>query len=82
VVWFKWTAPGSGTATVNTLGSGYDTVLTVYDGRTEVDCNDDAQGGTQSIVVFNAVEGTTYYFEVAAYDGNDPGTAQLEVTLS
>ena len=29
-VWYEWTAPAYGTLTVNTIGSGFDTVLAVY----------------------------------------------------
>ena len=50
-VWWSWTAPTSGSVMIDTIGSGFDTVLAVYTGR-EVDaltglaCNDDIGGGT------------------------------------
>ena len=31
-VWYKWTAPVTGTATVSTAGSNFDTLLGVYKG--------------------------------------------------
>jgi hypothetical protein len=81
-VWFTWTAPADGTASVDTFGSNYDTVLTVFADRTEVDCNDDTPTTLQSLVTFQAVAGTTYYFEVAVYSTGGPGMAQLEVTMT
>lgn len=52
-VWFKWTAPISGIATVSTVGSDFDTVLGVYKGTsvsslTEVGSNDDAGDANQA----------------------------------
>ena len=31
-VWYRWTAPGSGLAVIDTVGSTFDTVLAVYTG--------------------------------------------------
>jgi hypothetical protein len=39
-VWFRFTAPGSGTAVFST-GGGLDSVMAVYRGGTELGCNDD-----------------------------------------
>src|SRR5207247_170504 len=65
-VWWSWTAPSAGTATISTAGSSFDTLLGVFTGSsvsalTLVAQNDDAGGGpTTSLVTFNAVSGTTY----------------------
>jgi len=73
-VWWRWTAPASGQATINTNGSGFDTLLGVYTGSsvgslTLVASDDDEGDGTQSLVTFNAVSGTTYRIAVDGYGG-------------
>ncbi len=72
-VWFRWTAPSSGTATVDTLSSSFDTLLGVYTGSavnqlTTITSNDDCCGGTQSKASFSAVAGTTYQIAVDGYN--------------
>ncbi|HEU6445030.1 MAG TPA: PASTA domain-containing protein [Gaiellaceae bacterium] len=81
-VWFRWTAPAGGEATVDTCGSAFDTLLAVYTGSavnalTEVGSNDD-ECGLQSRVVFAATEGTTYRIAV---DGLDAETGIFQVQL-
>ena len=70
-VWYTYTPPISGTVTLDTSGSSYDTVLTVYTGAcgapVEVACNDDTAGGQLSTLSFVATGGTTYLVEVADY---------------
>ncbi|MEA3200284.1 MAG: hypothetical protein QOE90_1712 [Thermoplasmata archaeon] len=84
-VWFTWTAPGSGTATVSTVSGSttYDTVLAVYTGTsltglTNLACNDDFSG-TQSQLTFTCTAGTTYRIQVGGYQGAT-GTAALSVS--
>jgi hypothetical protein len=72
-VWYRWTAPSSGSATIDTIGSSFDTLLAVYTGSavnslTEIASNDDS-GGLQSRVTFTAVSGTTYQIAVDGYNG-------------
>src|SRR4051794_16631908 len=77
-VWYKWTPQASGTTTIDTAGSNFDTLLAVYTGGavnslTEVASNDDADGGLQSKVSFTANAGTTYRIAVdgvAGFAGN------------
>jgi hypothetical protein len=75
-VWFKWTAPRSGTVGVDTCGSGFDTLLAVYTGTelanlTPVASNDDGSGSCapQSRLTFPAVANTKYRIAVDGKDG-------------
>ncbi|MCW5548599.1 MAG: immunoglobulin domain-containing protein [Opitutaceae bacterium] len=72
-VWWRWTAPSSGSMTITTLGSNFDTVLAVYTGGvfTEVTANDDVDPGVirTSTVTFNATADTTYHIAVDGWDG-------------
>ena len=73
-VWWKWVAPSSGIATVDTIGSGFDTLLGVYTG-TAVDNlvpiaqDDESGGGGTSALAFNATSGATYFIAVDGYRG-------------
>jgi hypothetical protein len=80
-VWYKYVSPATGPLTISTCGSGFDTVLSVYDTNTcpggtgsEVACNDDAPAGQgcgirQSLVEIDATTGNTYYIRIAGYEG-------------
>ena len=86
-VWYRWTAPNSGTATISTAGSNYDTLLAVYTGSavngltlpSESFRNDDEVPFSvfTSRVEFPAVAGTTYQIAVDGWGGD-----QGDVTLS
>jgi hypothetical protein len=72
-VWYQWQAPSSGSVTIDTLGSNFDTTLAVYTGSsvsglTLIASNDDDNGLT-SRVVFNAVNGTLYRIAVDGFSG-------------
>jgi hypothetical protein len=83
-VWYKFTAPGNGKVTFDTLGSSIDTLMAVYTGTavsalTLVASNDEADpasGIHTSRVQFNAAAGTTYYIAVDGYAG-EAGTIVL-----
>ena len=73
-IWFTWTPPASGPATIGTAGSSFDTVLGVYTGSSvnalsAVAGNDDAAGaaGVQSAVSFFATAATVYRVAVDGY---------------
>jgi hypothetical protein len=76
-VWFAWTPRCSGNVIVDTIGSEYDTVLSVHGACPEpgnahtITCNDDAGGvfDPASIVTFDYTAGQTYYIRVAGYNG-------------
>lgn len=74
-VWYSYTAAQTIHLSAHTLGSDYDTGLSVYTGTlgslSQIACNDDA-GGLHSHVRFTAVAGETYYFMVGAF-ASGPG---------
>ena len=82
-VWYRWTAPATRTATFETDGSDFDTLLAVYLGsRVEeldvVAANDDTGGAVTSRVRFARGEGTVYVSRLTATAGARVGRAQLE----
>ena len=74
-VWWKWTAPRTGRVQLDTQESSFDTLLAVYTGvivtgLTEVASNDDLELTTfqlKSRLVFDAVQGKTYYIAVDGF---------------
>jgi len=84
-VWYSWTAPSSGSVTMGTAGSAFDTVLAVYTGSslgalTAVAANDNRTTGvTDSQVTFQAVAGTVYRIAV---DGKSGASGNLTITGS
>ena len=71
-VWYRWTVPASGLASVDLSGSSFDTVLAVYtgpslDSLTLVAENDDSEEGFSSRIVFEAIAGTTYHLAVDGF---------------
>lgn len=87
-VWWKWTAPASGSVTLDCRGSYYDTTLSVYTGTslgalTTMVSNDDIDPGVvqASKVTFNVTTGTVYYFGVDGFDA-DTGGITLNLALS
>ena len=86
-VWWTWTAPASGTVTIDTLGSKFDTLLAVYTGTTvsaltPVASNDDApNAGVTSKVSFAATAGRAYQIAVDGYGGAS-GSIALRLAMS
>jgi hypothetical protein len=75
-VWYRWTAPTSGTFSFDTRGSRIDSVLSVYVGASVTDlervaANDDDAflGCCTSRVGFTAAAGQTYHLAVDVYYG-------------
>ena len=82
--WWTWIAPESGTVTLDTFGSSFDTVLAAYTGDSlatlvEVASNDDSGGTAQSEIIFSAVAGTAYQIAV---DGFSTATGDIALNLS
>ncbi len=87
-VWWVLTPPASGTVTIDTCGSDFDTILSVYDdcpGGIDdlIVCNDDMSStacpsnGLNSRVTFAGVQGNTYYVRVASF-----GTVRGNIVLN
>jgi subtilisin family serine protease len=72
-VWWSWTAPSTGTFTLATTGSSFDTTLAIYTGSAVntlavVGSNDDQSKSLRtSKVVVSVVSGTTYRIAVDGY---------------
>lgn len=86
--WWRWTAPATGSVTLDCRGSYYDTTLGVYTGTalsalTTVASNDDINPGIvqASSVSFTVTTGTVYHFGVDGFDA-DTGGIVLNLTLS
>lgn len=83
-IWYTWTAPTTGVATLDTYGSTFDTLLAVYTGTvvsnlTQVAANDDDNSNDPNLVTnhfffskvrFNAVAGTNYQIAVDGFGGD------------
>jgi uncharacterized repeat protein (TIGR01451 family) len=74
-VWWRWTAPGAGQVSVDTHGSGFDTLLAVYTGTSvstlsavAANDNDGSAGGTSSLL-FEALAGQEYEIAVDSASG-------------
>lgn len=73
-VWYRFTAMASGILFLQTYGSDYDTILSIWSGGCGAlvpeGCNDDAPGSPQSSLTFPAGKGITYHIRIAAYNGD------------
>ncbi|MCA9928794.1 MAG: pre-peptidase C-terminal domain-containing protein [Anaerolineales bacterium] len=91
--WYQFTASEHGLITIDTNGSNYDTVVSVFKDGDPIDgtpicddlqpvaCNDDANGLT-SRVQFTAVKGTTYYVQFASWNTGLSGNGELRFALT
>ncbi len=83
-VWLQWTAPSSGLALFNTLGSSFGTLLAVYQGSSLLNLTPAASDGddgpySSSSVAFFAAAGQTY---VIAVDGVRPQSGDIVLSWS
>jgi hypothetical protein len=85
-VWFAFTPTQNQRLEANTVGSNYDTTLSVYTGARGAlvshGCNDDSNGTLQSRVRFDAVAGTTYFFEVSSFFPVTPANLVFNLVLA
>src|SRR5205814_1659866 len=73
-VWASWVAPATGIVTISTAGSGFDTLLGVYQGQnlstlTLVENDDNTAGYHNSSVTFNAIAGAEYVISIGGFGG-------------
>jgi hypothetical protein len=84
-VWYRYTPSADGFVNANTLGSDYDTTLSVYSGARgaldQIACNDDF-GGLESSVTWEAVAGTTYHLMAGSFFDSPGGNLSLTVQES
>ncbi len=83
-LWWTWTAPGDGQATVTTDGSDFDTVLAVYRGTVlgglvPVAADDDGGSGVNSLATFPITRDAVYAVVVDGYRGR-AGAIRLRVS--
>jgi M6 family metalloprotease-like protein len=83
-VWYKFTAPDSGTLHLSTVGSDFDTLLSVWKGSegslSQVACDDDSGGNGASYLSTPVTAGTVYYLEVAGKQG--PGLLNFSLDFT
>ncbi len=81
-VWYTFTSPGTGNATVSLCGSSFDTKISVFSGTCGslvcIGGNDDSCG-LQSQLTFSATNGTTYYVLVHGFSSST-GSFTLSLT--
>ena len=83
--WWSWTPTTSGTYTIDTRGSSFDTVLAIYTGSsvtglTNLNCNDDiSTSDVDSTITRSFTAGTTYRIQVGGYNGAT-GTLRLNIS--
>lgn len=90
-VWWQWTAPSTGTVTIDTLECNLDTLLTVYSGSPsnnppwdELDMvaqNNNVPNSRSSRVIFQTEAGRTYQINVAGYYSNSRGNIVVRLSL-
>ena len=91
-IWWRWTAPATGLAQVDTIGTTFNTRLSVYTGTllpalklVAANLGSDATPNFESVVRFQAVAGTSYSICVDGYTDPDTGvteTGPIALTVS
>lgn len=86
-VWYHWTAPASGTTTVETCATSIDSILAVYTGGSiggltrVAENNNGCASGSGSKVTFDAAAGTTYRLAVGDAGGARENGFTLRLTM-
>jgi hypothetical protein len=85
-LWWSWIAPADGPVRFDTIGSGFETILGVYEGSgvgalTEVAADERSAGNGHSAATFEAVQGVEYQIAVDGFN-NGAGAASGRVVLN
>ena len=84
---YSWTANAAGCATIDTMGSGADTVMEVFDGcptdgGTSVGCNDDIGGGDyDSILEMDVTSGDKLFIALQKYSSSSNSDYMLNISI-
>lgn len=80
---YHWTAPSSGSFTITTAGSSFDTVLQIMNEAqtASLGCNDDSNGTLQSSIALNLSAGQKISIVVDGY-GSSCGAFKLNIAAS
>ena len=86
-LWFEWTAPASGMATVETCGqTGVDTSIAIYPAggcpQSVASVCDNDGCGSQSTFSFTAAVGSPYLIQIGSAQGSPGGPGSFTITLS
>jgi uncharacterized repeat protein (TIGR01451 family) len=78
-IWYRWTPAASGLATIDTVGSAFDTLLAAYTGSTltgltRVAADGDSAGNLRSRIRFPATAGVTYHLALDGAGGASGAT--------
>ncbi|MCY2960271.1 MAG: thrombospondin type 3 repeat-containing protein, partial [Planctomycetota bacterium] len=85
-VWFRWTAPTTGTYTLSLCGlTTIDSVVAVYAGTgcpaaAAIACNDDSCS-LQSSIAFSATSGSSYVFQIGSFGTTAGGSGTFTVSI-
>ena len=70
-IWYSYAPTTNGTLVVDTIGSGFDTVLAMFTGScgalAQVGCDDDGGGSLSSRISLTVTGGTTYFILAGGY---------------
>lgn len=84
-VWFAYTAQETGQINLSTIGSNYDTNLSVYTGSpgnlNQIACVDDTNGNQEKTSV-NVLQGKLYYVMVGSYWKSNGGLLNFSITFT
>ncbi|MEO8602610.1 MAG: GDSL-type esterase/lipase family protein [bacterium] len=79
-IWYTLQLTETRSVSIDTGGSDYDTVLTVFDPNGDlVGCDDDMVGSQQASITFQAIGSSTYFILVASFNGTRAGRLNLSI---
>lgn len=84
-VWYRYAPARDEVLSLSTLGSTYDTVLTVFTGNpgsfVEIACNDNYQGDPSSSIALHAQGGVTYHVMAAGFGPDNAGDLTFSIDV-